>query len=191
MYLKKWILEWGYLAVFLGSMIEGESIIVTAAVLASMGYLSIQKILAITFCGTLLADQGLFFLGTRYGDRILNAVSKRWPAKQVYLDRAFGLIRSHKKVYIFIFRFIYGIRILSPLVIGASGQVSKREFAVLNFLAAIVWTLAIVLGGFYVGKFFHKNLKLLAVLGLVVFVVLLVYLYKKMSKKNERTVLPS
>ena len=59
----EFIKSWGYIVVLLGSMVEGESIILTACVMAYMGYLSIAKIVLIAFLGTLIADQSLYYLG--------------------------------------------------------------------------------------------------------------------------------
>ena len=61
--LEAFVTRWGYLAVFLGSLIEGESIILPAGYFASQGYLSLYKIMLIAFVGTVIADQLLFVFG--------------------------------------------------------------------------------------------------------------------------------
>ena len=42
-HLIQWVKDWGYLAVFLGSMVEGESIILAASSMAYLGHLSLYK----------------------------------------------------------------------------------------------------------------------------------------------------
>ncbi len=44
--------------------------------------------------------------------------------------------------FILAFRFIYGMRTVSPVIIGLS-SVSARRFVVLNAVAAIVWGVVI------------------------------------------------
>jgi membrane protein DedA with SNARE-associated domain len=139
--------EWGYLAVLLGSMIEGESVILTACVMAYMGYLSIAKIVVIAFIGTLLADQGLYYVGRLYGHRIL----ERFPKLKASSEKAFRLLNQWDIWYILSFRFIYGIRIISPVVIGAGG-IPPRRFIPLNFISAVVWTSVSCTGGYLLGK---------------------------------------
>ncbi|WP_051908834.1 DedA family protein [Candidatus Odyssella acanthamoebae] len=139
--------EWGYLAVLLGSMIEGESVILTACVMAYMGYLSIAKIVAIAFLGTLVADQGLYYVGRLYGHRIL----ERFPKLKAPSEKAFRLLKRWDIWYILSFRFIYGIRIISPVVIGAGG-ISPQRFIPLNFISALVWTSVSCTGGYLLGK---------------------------------------
>ncbi len=138
--------EWGYLAVLLGSMVEGESVILTACVMAYMGYLSIAKIVAIAFMGTLIADQGLYYVGRIYGHRII----ERFPKLKAPSEKAFQLLHKWDIWFILSFRFIYGIRIVSPIVIGMSG-VTPRRFIPLNFMAALVWTSISCTGGYLLG----------------------------------------
>lgn len=139
--------EWGYLAVLLGSMIEGESVILTACVMAYMGHLSIAKIVGIAFLGTLVADQGLYYLGRLYGQRII----QKFPRLKAPSEKAFQLLHRWDVWYILSFRFIYGIRIVSPVVIGSAG-ISPQRFIPLNLVSALVWTSVSCSGGYLLGK---------------------------------------
>jgi membrane protein DedA with SNARE-associated domain len=132
--MEQFIHTYGYLAVFLGSCIEGESVVLTAGFLAAQGKLSLSKIILIAFAGTLLADQLLFFFGRAYGERFL----QRFPRWRPKADHVFALLHKYNTSFIMTFRFIYGIRIISPVIIGASG-VSVARFAALNVIAAAVW----------------------------------------------------
>jgi len=145
--LINFIQTWGYLAVLLGSMVEGESVILTASFLAAQGYMSISYIMIIAFLGTLFADQGLFFVGHYYGASFL----ERFPKFNKAASRAFALLQKWGTIYILVFRFIYGVRIISPLVIGASG-IPIRRFVILNFIAAIIWTVISCMAGYLLGE---------------------------------------
>lgn len=146
-----WVQKWGYVAVFLGSMIEGESVILTASILAAMGYLSIVKVMMVAFVGTLFADQGIYFVGHFYGPAILHRLFAKFPNLERPIEHAFGLLKRWNTAYILTFRFIYGIRIISPVVIGAMG-VPVRRFIVLNLIAAIIWTLLSCGVGYFLGN---------------------------------------
>lgn len=141
------IQTWGYLAVLLGAMIEGESVILSACAMAYLGYMSITKIVIIAFLGTLIADQALFYLGRFYGARIL----ARFPKFQEPTEKAFALLHKWDLWFILSFRFIYGIRIISPVVIGSAG-VTPSRFIPLNVVAAIVWTSISCTGGYLLGS---------------------------------------
>lgn len=138
--------EWGYWAVFLGSLIEGESVILTASSMAAAGYLSLPKIMIIAFLGTLTADQVLYIVGRSYGPSIFN----RFPKLNKSSEKAFRLLNRYDALFIIISRFVYGIRITSAIVIGAGG-VPPYRYIPLNFISALIWTLVSCLGGYMLG----------------------------------------
>ncbi len=128
-------------------MVEGESVILTASFLAYKGHLSIFKIMIVAFCGTLFADQALYHLGHYYGPDFL----ERFPKMKKRSTKAFKLLRKWDVWYILIFRFIYGIRIVSPIVIGTAG-IPPWRFIPLNFISAVVWTIVSCGLGFLFGE---------------------------------------
>lgn len=180
-YLIDFIRDWGYVAVFLGSLIEGESVILTASFLAHQGYLDLSKIMLVAFIGTLVADQTLYFVGRHYGPKLFQRHPKLLPAS----NRAFDLLHKWDVWFILTFRFIYGVRIISPIVVGASG-LAPRRFAPLNFIAAIIWTILSCSAGYLIGEmiedifenfhiiekyFLYVSLALIAAIGLCVYVI--------------------
>ena len=142
-YLIDFIKNWGYIAVFLGSLVEGESVILVACFMAHLGYLSLTKIMIIAFCGTLFADQALYYVGRYYGPALI----QRFHRLHAPANRAFKLLHSWDVWFILSFRFIWGIRTISPIVIGSSG-IAPRRYTPFNLIAAIVWTLISCIGGY-------------------------------------------
>lgn len=143
-YIAEFVRNWGYVAVFLGSLIEGESVIFIAGFFAHEGYLSLPKIILVAFTGTLFADQILYFVGRAYG----NPFIERFPSFAPRAEKAFRLLRRYDNIFILSFRFIYGIRIISPVVIGASG-IGVKRFMILNFIAAIIWSVGSCVAAYY------------------------------------------
>ena len=156
---------WGYVAVFLGSLVEGESVIFVAGFLAHEGYLSLHMIILVSFVGTFFADQALYFVGRRYGNSIID----KYPSIKPKADKAFLLLRRYDTLFILSFRFIYGIRIISPVIIGSSGVGIKR-FLILNFIAAIIWSVGSCVAAYYFAHLIMDQLHLLPkiILGLAV-----------------------
>ena len=138
--------EWGYWAVFFGSLIEGESVILTASSMAAAGYLSLYKIMIIAFFGTLIADQLLYLVGRAYGPAIFD----KFPKLKKSSGRVFSLLHRYDAWFIIISRFIYGVRITSALVIGAGG-IPPHRYIPLNILSAIIWTLVSCTAGYMLG----------------------------------------
>jgi membrane protein DedA with SNARE-associated domain len=142
-HLIEFIKNWGYVAVFLGSLVEGESVILVACFMAYLGYLSLIKIMIVAFCGTLFADQTLYYVGRWYGPAIL----QKFQSLHAPANRAFKLLHSWDMWFILSFRFIWGIRTISPIVIGCSG-ITPRRYTPLNLAAAVAWTLISCSGGY-------------------------------------------
>lgn len=149
----QFIQNYGYWAVFLGALIEGESIILTASAMAAAGYFSIYKIMLIAFGGTVLADQGLYFLGYTYGATALDWIRSRFSKMSPYMDKALMFLNRYQNAYILSFRFIWGVRIISSVIIGAQ-KIPPMRFAVLNIIAAVVWTVVSCMAGYLLGETF-------------------------------------
>lgn len=148
--MEELIREYGYWIVFFGSLIEGESVILAASAAAYHGYLSLSKVILVAFVGTLCADQFFFQIGRRYG----KAIFKKFPKLEAPAGKAFGLLHKYDTLFILSFRFIYGIRNVSPIVVGMSG-ISTLRFTVLNIIAAAIWSLLSCMLGYYGGEFFE------------------------------------
>lgn len=178
--------EWGYYAVFFGSIIEGESIILSASALAYFGHLDIVKVMVITFFGTLFADQGIFLLGYFWGPKFF----KRFPKTKIKAKKAFDYLEKYDVWFIMSFRFIYGIRALSPLVIGASHKVPIMRFVRLNFIAALIWTILSCMAGYFLANvlfevftYFHETILKPLLISIAVLIVTFI-LYKKFRSKK-------
>jgi membrane protein DedA with SNARE-associated domain len=138
--------DYGYLAVFAGSLLEGETILVLAGFAAHQGHLSLPWVVAVAFCGGTLGDQIFFFAGRRYGDSLL----RRLPRLARNAERVNRLLLRHHAGLIVGVRFMYGMRIIGPIVIGMS-QVSARRFLLFNLLGAALWSVAVAGVGFFFG----------------------------------------
>jgi len=139
----------GYIILLIGSFVEGETVVLTAGFLSYKGYLSLPWIIVISFLGSLIADQLLFYVGRYYGPGLI----ERKPALKEKSKRIFDLLHRYNVGFILSFRFIYGIRVASPLVIGASG-ISIKRFTILNLIAAVIWATISCFAGYMIGYWF-------------------------------------
>jgi membrane protein DedA with SNARE-associated domain len=147
MTLDHWIDTYGYWAILLGTFLEGETILILGGFAAYQGYLKLPWVILIAFLGTLSGDQLFFYMGRKYGAKIL----ANRPAWQARADRVRRLLERFQDYLIFLFRFLYGMRVLTPFVLGLS-RVSKGRFLLLNMIGALVWALIVGTGGFLFGQ---------------------------------------
>lgn len=148
--LQSLIETYGYWAILLGTFLEGETILVLGGVAAQLGYLALPGVMLSAFIGSFLGDQLYFYIGRRYGPGLI-AKRLSWQANA---DRVYALLARHQNFLILTFRFYYGLRNVTPFVIGAS-QISRRRFFILNFIGAAIWAVAVGAGGYYFGHAMH------------------------------------
>jgi membrane protein DedA with SNARE-associated domain len=150
MSLTQALTQYGYLALFVGSLIEGETMLLLAGFAAHRGYLSFPLVVAVAFCGGTLGDQTFFLLG-RYAGAPLMA---RFPKMAARVQPVRSLIQRYHAWLIVMVRFMYGLRIAGPVVIGMS-EVPVWTFALLNMLGALAWALLVSGTGYAFGQTLH------------------------------------
>jgi membrane protein DedA with SNARE-associated domain len=138
--------QYGYAALAVGCFLEGETLLLLAGVAAHGGLLSLPLVLAVAFvCGT-LGDQFYFLIGRRYGEKLLG----RWPRYEAPAARVHRLIERHADALIVGVRFMYGLRLIGPVVIGMS-EVPAMRFVFFNVIGAALWALAVAGAGYFFG----------------------------------------
>ena len=139
--------SYGYIALLVGTFLEGETILILAGLAAHLGYLHLPWVILVAFLGTLSGDQLFFYLGRRQSRFVLD----KHPAWQRRLDRVERLFERYQTLLILGFRFLYGLRTVTPFVLGRSG-VAPGYFFVLNTVGALVWSLVVGIGGYLFGN---------------------------------------
>ncbi|WP_435628533.1 DedA family protein [Candidatus Ferrigenium straubiae] len=140
------IASYGYYALFAGTFLEGETVLIAAGFAAHRGMLDLSWVIAIAFVASTLGDQSAFLLGRWQGERLLQrfpALRRKAPVVQSLLDR------YHVPLILGV-RFFYGLRIAGPFVIGMS-SIPFLVFALLNMAGALVWAVAVASAGYYFG----------------------------------------
>ena len=75
--ISAFVISYGYLAVFLGTLLEGETILLSAGFAANRGLLYWPLVVAVAFAGATLGDQIAFLLGRWQGASLI-ARFPRW-----------------------------------------------------------------------------------------------------------------
>lgn len=149
------IAQYGYWALFIGCLAEGETFTLLGGVAAHQGLLHYGWVLLITACGGIAGDTALFFLGRHYGSEIL----KRFKKHQDKIDSAQKMIIKRPVLFVIGVRFMYGLRIIGPIIIGAS-RLRPAKFMLLNCVGAILWATIFVslgyLGGQIIAPWLHE-----------------------------------
>ena len=170
-FIDTFITNYGYLVyplVLVWTFFEGETIVIVIAALAASSPehgISLVLLGLSATTGTMAGDQLFYYLGRYYGTPFLAAR----PKLAAKAEWAFRLVRKSETVFILSYRFIYGVRNVSPFVVGVSG-ISPLRFLVLNGIASTVWATSFVIGGYLLGRamdLWLENYKLHFLAGIV------------------------
>ena len=80
MTLESFLGAYGYAAILVGTLFEGETILILAGFAAHLGYLKLPWVIVAAFAGTLLGDQLFFYLGRKHRGKIIKTFPS-WAAR--------------------------------------------------------------------------------------------------------------
>lgn len=143
--------QYGYIIVFLGTLIGGELVVLAAVFLASIGMLNIFWVVVLGMAGIILSDNFWYFVGTKMRKRI-NKLRKRFvPSKwQKKIDNFKDKFTDHYAKFLVVSKFVYGARILT-LVTSGYQKIPYKSFALFNILGSTLWMVVIVFLGYVMG----------------------------------------
>jgi membrane protein DedA with SNARE-associated domain len=139
------LLDMGYLAVFLGPLLEnaglpvpGDSALFWTAFLAASGHFRLELLIALAIAGAIGGDNAGYVAGRRGGRPLIERWRGRLPWMGTALGRTETFFATHGGKTIFFARFIPGLRVWAALVAGAS-LMPWRRFLWFNCLGAVAW----------------------------------------------------
>lgn len=145
--LESLIQTYGYIVIFLGTLVEGETILVSGGFASHQGYLQLRWVILVAFLGGLSGDFLFFYLGRWHGHLILT----RHPIWYARVQKVFKLLERYHTILILLMRFLYGLRMITPFALGMS-RISTSRFLVLNTLGALIWAIVGGTAGYLFGK---------------------------------------
>lgn len=157
-HLEYFVRSYGYWALLIGTFLEGETILIIGGLLAKLGLLKLSTVMVVAFIGSFSGDQLYFYIGYFKGQDVLC----KYPKWERRVDRVHKVVERYRNLIMLGFRFIYGMRIITPFVIGLDKQVRVIRFSVLNAIGAVIWSATIAAGGYFFGyalEGFIKNIK--------------------------------
>jgi membrane protein DedA with SNARE-associated domain len=131
--------------------IPGETVLITAAALASQGHGNIVAIIACAFAAAVLGALFGYIVGRRWGKQLLTrwGWADRVTAKG--LDKSQKFFDDHGSKAVFLGRFVPVVRATLGWMAGV-GEMHFPGFFVWNVLGAAAWSCAIGLLSYYLGQ---------------------------------------
>lgn len=178
--------RFGYLAVFVGTFLEGEAILVMAGFFAERGYLNIFTVTGVGFVGAYLGHIFWFWLGRAHGMRMLD----RFPKMKLHFGKSIRMFERYGAAAIIITQWLYGLRITCAVVIGIS-RISILKFLIYEAISCLFWAIVIAFAGYYFGAAVERVLgkaEHVEKYGLLLLVVVAisVWLYHRWKERREQ-----
>src|SRR5690242_11429490 len=101
--LETFISKFGYPALIIGLLLEGETILVLAAFMAHRGYMSLPLVILTGCIVSFASDQFFFWIGRTKGSRFL----EKRPAWKPHLEKATSLLGRNTNLLFLGVRFMY------------------------------------------------------------------------------------
>jgi membrane protein DedA with SNARE-associated domain len=146
--------SYGYFAVFVGAFFEGETVMIIAGFLATTGHLELAGVFLAGIAGGVAGDQFYFYLGRARGRPLL----ERRPSWRPRMMRIESILARHGTLLMLGYRFMYGLRVITPVVLGAFG-VERLRFLLLNVINASVWSAVVTGLGYAFGEVMAQMFK--------------------------------
>jgi len=145
--LEHFLQNYGYIAVLIGTFLEGEIFLLLVGFFVKLGYLNPYISYIVAMSGALIHELMYFFLGKWKGREFLlrNAYTRKKYRKAKKLIDRYGIVS------IFIVRFMYGMRIVPMVFMGATGF-NTFKFITFNILSLIIWAALYIYLGYLFGK---------------------------------------
>jgi membrane protein DedA with SNARE-associated domain len=135
--------QYGYALIFLGTLAEGETLLMLGGYFAHRGYLDLPGVIITSFVAAVCGDQLFFHLGRRHAKGLL----ERFPRLRDKVNLALRRVENHQVKIALCMRFLWGLRIATPVALGLTNMDARRFFW-LNLLSAAVWSSVFALVGF-------------------------------------------
>jgi membrane protein DedA with SNARE-associated domain len=180
-----------YVIAFVWTFLEGETVVLFAGFAAAQGLVDPLLLLVAAWLGSFSGDQCYFWLGRKFGVRLLD----RFPRFRHGVDAALRWLERYDVGFILSFRFIYGIRNFSSFAMGLSA-VRWDRFLRWNLLAAGLWAASFVAVGYFLGQAFRTVLgdvaRSFSLVMLAVFVAIAsgVWLLHRLQRRRQLRVPP-
>lgn len=178
---------YGYAAVILGAYFEGETVVLLAGIAAHLGYLDLPWVIVSAVAGATAGDQTYFHLGRIKGMALL----ERHPSWNARARRVLELIGKNENLVILASRFLYGIRMITPLMLAMSG-VRPVKFLVLDLVGSIAWASIFVATGYLSGQALEvvvgniKRIEMILLAALVVLGAIAVVVHFWLKRRRQQ-----
>jgi membrane protein DedA with SNARE-associated domain len=133
-----------------GVPIPGETGLIAAAILASLGKLHIELVIPLAAAGAIVGDNIGYVIGRKGGRWLLERPGHFHRQRLAALQTGESFFERHGPKAVFFGRFVLGLRVWASWLAGAT-HMPWRSFVLWNALGGVVWATAVGLIAYFIG----------------------------------------
>ncbi len=166
-----------------GFFLPGDSLMITAGILAAKGLLNIFILVPLLFSAAVIGDSVGYTIGHKLGRKLFKREDSLLFHKD-HLLKAKAFYDKHGGKTIIIARFMPLIRTFAPVVAGMA-EMPYSLFLLYNIVGALLWAVGLTLLGFFVGNLIPEQY-FEPLIFLVIFLSISPALYHALKTKEQR-----
>ena len=134
-----------------GLWLPGETALITAAVVAARGHLSIEGVIIVATAAAIIGDNIGYWLGREAARPLIDRSERLRRYADRVLPPAERFFKRHGGKAVFLARFFGGLRVTGAWMAGIT-RMDWWRFLVWNAAGGIVWAVGVGLLAYYAGK---------------------------------------
>jgi membrane protein DedA with SNARE-associated domain len=180
--------QYGYFALLVGTFFEGETAILIASSLIHKGVFELPYTILFAFGGSFISDWIYYSVGRLNGKYFIS----RKPKLKKLADPITNLFNRYQLQLLLSYRFLYGFRVVIPVVIGMSGF-SPSRYLFYTVISGLIWATVVSSIGYTIGALFRleassfENNFIAVVIGFTTFGLLIGFTVKRLINKSITT----
>jgi membrane protein DedA with SNARE-associated domain len=184
---EAYIAKYGYIGIFIGTFLEGETTVLLGGIFSKLGYMSVWMVMIYAFAGTFAGDCTFFAVGRYFGKNIV----ERFDFIRSKVPLANKVIRKNGNFIIFMIRFLVGIRAVILILLGCT-NLKMSKFLTYSVLNSVAWSILISVIGFVFGEVVLvlvsdiKKYESIIVPAVLALVIMLILIYRHIVKEKEK-----
>lgn len=184
-----------YIVLFVWVLIEqggvpapSAPLMLAAGTMSAAHHLQIAYALPLILLACLISDSAWYFLGRRYGTRVLNVLCKFSFEAATCVEKTQRSVTSRGAVTLLFAKFVPGLNTMAAPIAGQA-RISYLRFLVYDFLGSVIWASAWLFAGRFFGDVAKRSSEFFGILGhfavgLVCLMVVAIIIYRIVKRRR-------
>jgi membrane protein DedA with SNARE-associated domain/rhodanese-related sulfurtransferase len=171
-----------------GVPIPSVPLMLAAGTMSAAHKIHVALIIPVILLACLIADSMWWWMGRRFGSRVLDVLCRLSLDASTCVNRAQGSIARRGGVTLLFAKFVPGVSTIAAPIAGQSGM-AFHEFAAYDMAGTLVWASAWLLAGRFFGDMARRSTEFFGTLthfavGLVLLMILSIIIYRYVQRQR-------